>query len=277
MLKANYHTHLAYCNHAVGYACDYVEAAIKANMEEIGITDHAPIKEEFMTKEEYEHNWCYQNMKVETIPTYLADVKNAKEKFKDKINVLVGFESEYIPKEHEFYKWLRNQVDYLNFGVHYFFDKNGHVLNSYSDITYENVDDYASTAVMGMESGLFNTLVHPDLFMFSYKNIDGKRCFDEAAIKATRKILDCAKKNNIYIEINANGLKNSLQFSDGSSWLYPYYEFWELVKKEYPDIKIIIGADAHDPLNLANENVASVIEFAKKIGLKVEDYMEINH
>lgn len=277
MLKANYHTHLAYCNHAVGYAEDYVKAAIEAKFEILGITDHAPIKDDFMTKEEYDANWCYQNMKVDTIPTYLNDVLSAKEKYKDKIKVLVGFETEYLPKQIKFYKWLRSLVDYLNFGVHFFTDYAGHVVNSYDGIDYTNVKYYAKTAVDGMETGLYNTLVHPDLFMFGYKNINGERKFDDEAIKASRMMLDCALKNNIYIEVNANGLKNSVMFSNGKSWLYPYYEFWQLVKNEYKDIKIIIGSDAHDPKHLANENVKKVIEFAKDLGLNISDYMEIKH
>lgn len=278
MIKANYHTHLAYCNHAVGYSEDYVKEAIKNNFEILGITDHAPINDDFMTKEEYENNWCHQNMKLKNIPIYLDDVAKAKEKYKNQIKVLVGFEAEFLPKQIDFYKFLREKVDYLNLGVHYFLDKNNKVINSYSGIDYTNVLEYARAAVLGMESGLFNTLVHPDLFMFDYKNINGERKFDEAAIKASRIIIEAAIKNDVYLEVNANGLKNSVIFGkDPNNWLYPYHEFWELVKKDYCNAHIIIGADAHDPLHLANENVKSVIEFSNKLGLIIDDYMEIKH
>ncbi|MDE6013685.1 MAG: PHP domain-containing protein [Anaeroplasmataceae bacterium] len=45
MIKANYHTHLVYCNHAVGHAEDYIQEALKHHFVEIGITDHAPVLE----------------------------------------------------------------------------------------------------------------------------------------------------------------------------------------------------------------------------------------
>ncbi len=36
MLKANYHTHLKYCNHAIGSTEDYVKVALENGMTEIG-------------------------------------------------------------------------------------------------------------------------------------------------------------------------------------------------------------------------------------------------
>ena len=52
-MKANYHTHLSLCGHAVGMSEDYVKVAIEAGYEELGMSDHGPIKPEFMTEEEF--------------------------------------------------------------------------------------------------------------------------------------------------------------------------------------------------------------------------------
>lgn len=276
MIKNNYHTHVAYCNHAEGNVEDYVLKAIEYEFNEIGITDHAPILKRFMSNKEYTDNWCHENMKKGTVNIYLNDIKRAQKKYGNKIKIYSGFETEYIPSEYEFYKKLRDKVDYLNLGIHYF-PFNGKILNTYSDVNYKNVYAYADNAILGMESGLYNVLVHPDLFMFDYKNINGERKFDEEAIKVTKRICEAAIKNNIYLEINANGLKNSLKYGDNpNDWLYPYYEFWNIAKR-YKDLKIIIGADAHNPLHLANENVEAVCNFAKKIGLEIEEKMIINH
>ncbi|MDE5856108.1 MAG: hypothetical protein K2H06_03575, partial [Anaeroplasmataceae bacterium] len=59
-------------------------------------------------------------------------------------------------------------------------------------------------------------------------------------------------------------------------WLYPCREFWEIAK-EYPELKIIIGADAHDPKALVCDYIRQAEEFAKKLGLRIEDTMEVNH
>lgn len=277
MIKNNYHTHAYYCNHAKGTVEDYVKAAYDFGFEEIGMTDHAPILESFMTEKEYKHNWCHENMKMDIVPEYLSAINECKEKYKGKIKVYSGFETEFIPEHLEFYKKLRNMVDYLNLGIHYFKDKNGKIINCYSEIDYKNVGEYADTCISGMESGIFNVLVHPDLFMFGYKNKNGLREFDEEAIKASRRIIESAINNNIYLEVNANGLKNSSIYGgDENNWLYPFKRFW-LLAKEYKDLKIIIGADAHEPSHLANENVKKVCDFAKDINLNILDKMEINY
>ena len=41
-MRSNYHTHTYRCNHATGTIEDYVKEAIKANIDEIGISDHLP-------------------------------------------------------------------------------------------------------------------------------------------------------------------------------------------------------------------------------------------
>lgn len=275
MIKNNYHTHVFYCNHADGTVDDYVARAVELGFEEIGITDHAPILEHFMSRIEYEDNWCEQNMKLDTVPLYLNDIELARKKYGSRIRILSGFESEFLPEQFEFYKDLRKKVDYLNLGIHYFKYKNK-ILNSYVDITYETLEGYVETAIEGMKSGLFNTLVHPDLFMFNYKNVNGKRKFDSFCVEATKRICLAAIEYNVYLEVNANGLKNSKTYGSSNDWLYPYYEFWEIARN-YPQLKIIIGADAHTPSSLNNENVEAVYRFSMDLGLEIKEKMEIKH
>lgn len=275
MIKTNYHTHLLYCNHAVGHAEDYVIEAVNNGFLEIGITDHAPVLESFMTEEEYRHTWSHQPMKMDTMyEKYLPEVRKVKDDYKDKITIYTGFEVEYIENDW-FIAKLRKEVDYLNLGAHFFL-YNGRILNSYYDVNYETIYGYMNAVIKGMETGLFNTLVHPDLFMFEYKNREGKRKFDADCEIVSRKIIEAAIKNNVYLEINAKGLQNSIVYGDGSCWLYPEIEFWKIVK-EYENVKIIIGADAHDPKDLTCENIEKVCGFAANLGLNVSEKMIIFH
>lgn len=275
MIKNNYHTHVAYCNHAVGNVEDYVKKAIEYGFNEIGITDHAPILESFMTKEEYIDNWCQQNMKEDTVPIYLNDIEEARKTFGNQIHILSGFESEYIEQYYDFYKNLKDKVDYLNLGIHYF-KMGDKIYNSYAEVDYISLEGYVRAAILGMESGLFNTLVHPDLFMYAYKNVDGKREFDSYCALATKRICESAIKNNVYLEVNANGLKNSMVYANKKEWLYPCEEFWKIAR-EYKDLKVIIGADAHSPDALANQNVETICKFCNDLELNICDKMEINH
>lgn len=272
ILKANYHTHTVLCHHAVGMTKDYVEVAIKANMAELGMSDHAPVLKEFMTTAEHDSNWTYDSMTLEEFyKVYLPDVKQAREKYESKIKIYIALETEFIPKQLEYYQTLYKEVDYLVLGMHYFVSGN-RIVNSYSEINYSNVMEYANNCKLGMESGLYKILAHPDLFMFDYKDESGKRVFDKYALAASRVIIESAIKNNCFLEINANGLKNSITYGNGTDWLYPVKEFWEVVK-EYKDAKIIIGADAHSPDRLISEDITKVYQMALDLNLKVEDFI----
>ena len=274
MLKTNYHTHLKYCNHATGLSEDYVLKAIELGMEELGISDHAPVPEEFVDPRVYETSKTYRFMKLDNLDTYINNVLEAKEKYKDKINVLLGLESEFIPSRIEYYKMLRSKVDYLNLGAHYFVDSKGSFYNSYYDLDYNNINDYVNTVIAGMETGLFTAIVHPDLFFYNYKDEKGERVFDRHCIEASIRIIESAIKNDVYLEINANGVFNSNNkgLIDYKDWLYPRYEFWYIAAR-YPKAKIIIGADAHKPENLDGKHIDSTLELAFNLGIKPQDKM----
>ncbi len=276
MLKANYHTHCKLCNHAVGMPEDYIKKAIELGFKEIGISDHAPVPEEFMSAYDYEYNWLPRIMKLnEFYEIYLPSLDEAIKKYGDKIKIYKALETEYIPGHEDYYLMLKKDLDYINFGVHYFLS-DGKELNSYDDVNYKTIYDYAKIAIMGMESGIYNALVHPDLFYFQYKDENGKHTFDKHCEEVSRMIIEAAIKNNVYLEVNANGPANSRKYGvNGSDWLYPLKEFWTIAK-EYPSLKIIIGSDAHDPNNLWNQDVSDVYSFTKELGLNVSSFMEIN-
>lgn len=126
-----------------------------------------------------------------------------------------------------------------------------------------------------METGIFNCLVHPDLFYFQYKDENGNHTFDCHCKKVTRMLVEAAIKNNVYLEVNANGPANSRKYGvNDSDWLYPLKEFWTIAK-EYKDLKIVIGADSHNPENLWNQDVADVEAFTKELELNISNFMEI--
>ncbi len=275
MLKANYHTHTKLCNHAIGMPEDYIKKAIELGFKEIGMSDHAPVPEDFMSHEEYMYNWIHRNMKLnEYYEIYLPSLDDAISKYSKDIKIYRGLETEFIPGHEEYYIGLKANLDYLNLGIHYFLS-NGKELNSYDDVNYKTIYDYANIAIKGMETGIFNCLVHPDLFYFQYKDENGNHTFDCHCEKVTRMLVEAAIKNNVYLEVNANGPANSRKYGvNGSDWLYPLKEFWTIAK-EYKDLKIVIGADAHNPENLWNQDVADVEAFTKELGLNISNFMEI--
>ena len=275
-MKNNYHTHLKYCHHATGDTFDYVKEAIRLGFDEIGITDHGPILESFMSKEDYYKNYCQENMKYDFIPTYLNEINEFRKKYKNEIKIYTGFEVEFLYIQLDFYKDLRSKVDYLNLGVHFFKDKNGNIIDCYNDIDYKNIEEYADTCINGMKTGLFNTLVHPDVFFCDYRDINGLNNFDDNCKKAAIRIIEAAIKYNVYLEVNCNALKKPEQALERSTWRYPRYEFWEIAK-EYKDLKIIVGVDAHAPERLSGFHVDAIYKFVDDLGLNILEKMEINH
>ena len=273
-MKANYHTHLNLCGHATGMSEDYVRVAIEEGFEVLGMSDHGPIKPEFMTKEEFEYNWLERQMTFEEfLDIYLPDCQNSKEKYKDKIKIYTGVEIEYLPNFHNYYEKLRKKLDYMNLGVHFYYH-NGVMINSFEDVNYTNLCSYAENAKMAMETGLFNILVHPDVYMYVYKSIDGTNTFDEECEKTARIIIESAIKNNVYLEINVGGLfKVSRNNEVVGQYAYPRDEFWKIVS-EYKEAKVIIGVDAHAPEELRTKEIEWAYNFARKHNIKLKEFVE---
>ena len=275
MLKNNYHTHMRFCNHAIGDVRDYCIEAINCGLNQLGMTDHGPIREEFMSDEDYSRTWSYENMKESQIDSYLAQINDARLEFGDKLKIYSGFECEYLYGHDDFYYGLRRKVNFLNLGIHFFQDENKKLYDTYCEVTNETLKYYVNTIEDALKTGLYNTLVHPDLFMYDYHNEFGKREFDDEAIKQTRRIIELAIKYDVYVEINANGIKKDYD-KDFKDFLYPYIDFWRIAS-EYSDLKVIVGVDAHDPKLLSGKHLKRIYELIDEVGIKVLDKMTICH
>jgi histidinol phosphatase-like PHP family hydrolase len=54
-------------------------------------------------------------------------------------------------------------------------------------------------------------------------------------------------------------------------------EFWRIIAKDYPDIKVLISSDAHSPEVLDDEAVMECLKMAKKLSLNVIKYVELKN
>ena len=77
MNKTNYHTHIKLCKHAEGMPADYIKKAIELKYEEIGISDHGPLLDE----------WTFRMNKQEYRNIYLPSLDAAIKEYGDKINI----------------------------------------------------------------------------------------------------------------------------------------------------------------------------------------------
>ena len=244
MKKTNYHTHHYRCKHAEGEIADYVDFAVKSGISELGMSCHVPYKDVRLS---------WDRMDYSDLSKYFQEIDQAREDFKE-ITLLKGLECEYYEDSHDYYLKLKEKTNYLILGHHYLFKGEGEIVGSLSLLTKEDLYLYRNGVVKGIESGIFDFLAHPDLFMASYPQ------WDVHCVKVTEDILTACQKHNMPIEYNANGLRHD-------SRDYPNDIFWKYVSDNFRDIEVIVSSDAHSPEDLDDEFVAAAMDKVKQLNL----------
>ena len=221
----NYHTHTTRCHHAEGTDEEYIEAAIKAGMTHLGFSDHLP----FMFPDGYESFYRVDMAKGEE---YVKTIKSLAEKYKDKVEIHVGFESEYYPAH--FDKMLENArkfgAEYLILGHHFLGNEHPDGIGTRSPISDPALlREYVGSVILGIESGVFTYVAHPDIILF----VGDETIYRE---EMTRLCI-AGQKHNIPFEINLHGIHYNRH--------YPGEKFWEIAGEI--QVPVTFGVDAHDP------------------------------
>ena len=252
MKKYNYHTHTYRCKHAIGTDEEYVLAAIEAGYQILGFSDHAPYRD--YPSERSHMDW-------EQLDDYISCVLEMKEKYKDRIEIHLGLESEYYDYCHDERKELKDRVEYLLLGQH-FSDPLGKQTSYFKQNTEEEIMAYAKSVCEALDTGLFTYLAHPDVFM------NRQTEFSEACEKAAHLIAAKAVEKNIPLEVNIRGsVRGKMPFPQGERFYYPHREFWKIAS-QYP-ITCVVGVDAHDPKDLirARDLTEACLEELKDLNL----------
>ena len=96
------------------------------------------------------------------------------------MTILAGFEAEYDPMKESFLGTMRNKVDYMILGQQYV-SRNLNNINGINNPNYPI--EYANMVAKGIDSGIFDIVAYPDLFMqFRNSMIDeeSKKLFDKS-------------------------------------------------------------------------------------------------
>lgn len=227
--KANFHTHTMRCHHAVGEDREYVERAIEAGFQVLGFSDHVPIP--------YRDGYVSRiRMTLTEAEDYVDSILKLKKEYKNDIELHLGFEAEYFPEQFpELIEALQDYpVEYLILGQHYLFnEKDQRYVGSLE--TEEELAAYVNQVTEGLKTGYFSYVAHPDIG--NYKK-------DEQIYRRyMRQICETSKTLGLPLEINENGYRNR-------AW-YPNERFLSLAKEVGNDM--IIGVDAHNPMDLSDE------------------------
>ena len=250
----NYHTHTQRCHHATGTDREYIEAAIRAGIKTLGFSDHSP----YFFEGDYYSNF---RMCPDVAYEYFDTLNNLKEEYKDRIDIKIGFETEYYPdyfdKVLELYKNFN--VDYLILGQHFLDnEKKAHYSGSPTQEEY-HLEKYVNQVICAIQTGKYTYIAHPDLLNF------------QGDIKIYRKhffrLCQEALKLNIPMEINFLGLADNRA--------YPNERFWEIVG-EVGNL-VVLGADAHYPGALNDsETEYKAMKICEKYKLKLLNDIKLN-
>jgi len=242
-MKIDLHNHTTLCNHADGSIEEYIKQAIKMKTHYFGFSDHAPM--DFDPK---------YRMSFTDMSNYEQEVLKYKELYKDQIDILLGYEVDYI-KGHIDTRVLNSDVDYLIGSVHFIdnwgFD-NPEFIGRYEDEDIDTIwQKYFDTIEEMAHSKLFDIVGHIDLIKV-FKFMPKKDILEIA-----NNALLAIKKADMTLELNVAGYRKPIaQAYPSPSLLKLAYEL---------EIPITFGSDAHTPKQIAMFN-DEIITLAKSVG-----------
>lgn len=253
-MKKNYHTHTERCMHAWGTDEEFVLAAIRGGITELGFSDHGC--------------WNYASgfrpqmrMTLSEADGYFESIRRLKEKYKDQISIKIGMEYEYFPR---YMGWMEKfvkeqKLDYIIFGNHY--EASDEYGQYYGRACGDDrmLKKYIDDCIEGMSTGIYSYLAHPDLFM------RGRDSFDAFAVKESERLCRWCKDHGAVMEYNLEGAQMS---ENCGRTLYPYPDFWEIAAAYGCDV--IIGFDAHEPKSLSrNPYYKKAVAYLTELGMNI--------
>lgn len=265
----NYHTHTYRCGHAsIVEDEEYVKLAQQVGITKLGFTDHVPVTE-------LEYQDSEKSMHISEVDEYISSVRKLQQENLN-MKIMCGFEAEYDPMKTKFLGELRDKVDYMILGEHY-------VPYGMEKVPQKNNPEYpiqyAEMLCAAMESGIFDIVANPDIFMQfrdSQDTEEKKKQFMENAKIASKKICDKAKELEIPLELNFAGMskgKHDIKYTDGE-FAYPHSEFWQIASET--GVLVLYGVDAHTPeqfLTIAkDQKQADMIIDHSKLNLVDKNY-----
>ena len=188
-MKMNLHTHTPRCHHATGSEREYIERAIAAGLQTLGFSDHAPMP--FLG--DYYSTF---RMRPEETRGYVDTLLALREEYKDRIQILIGFEAEYYPEVFPRFREFIAQfpIDYLLLGQHFLGNEKDSPYSCRKTKDESLFCAYVDQVCEALKTGAYSYLAHPDLMYY-----DG----DEAAFqKHARRLCECAAETDTPLEIN---------------------------------------------------------------------------
>jgi histidinol-phosphatase (PHP family) len=262
----NLHTHSYFCDGKEEPEA-YVNQAIERGFHTLGFSSHAPVP--------FENNF---SLKEEKMDEYFSTIRALDKKYKDKINILLSMEIDYIPGiTRAFAEFSKaGNLDYTIGGVHLVRNKDLEKLWFIDGSKQETYDDglqklFNGHIRKGVEAyyGQIREMVatqkpdiiaHLDKIKMHNKNryfSEGEGWYKDLVWKTLKYI---ASESNCIVEVNTRGL-----YKKRSDTFFPSPAILEQV--HHLKIPVTLSSDAHQPQEL-NGYYDEALKLLKEIGFK---------
>lgn len=225
------HSHTPLCNHAIGSPSEYAAVAEQRGLRGLLVTCHNPMPGGFSSR---------VRMREDEFDQYVELVDQTRQQWAGRVDVRLGLEADYF-EGHEGY--LERQLQSADF--HFVLGSVHPQIPEFRDKYWQ--DDlvavqrtYFDLLAKSAESGLFDSLAHPDLI----KNFTAEAWEPEALQDVIGDSLDRIAATGVAMELNTSGVNKAI------SEMNPFPGM--LVEMQKRGIPITLGADAHQPDRVAD-------------------------
>ena len=237
------HMHTPLCKHAKGDPEEYAEVAFQRGLKGIIVTCHNPLPDGISQS---------VRMFPEQMSEYVNLVARAREAYAGKVDVRLGLEADYMPGLESFLEKQLSSQDFHHVlgSVHPHIKDYKEKYFSGDAAAYHEL--YFEHLAMAAETGLFDTLAHPDLV----KNVFSEEWDLQRTLPAILRALDRIAATDVAMEINTSGVNKVIPEMNPNPTM--------LREMNQRGIPVVIGADAHVPERVAAdyENAMDLLEAA---------------
>jgi len=224
------HMHTPLCKHARGEPEDYAQVARQRGLKGLVVTCHNPTNDGWspgvrMSLAEFDH--------------YVAMVERARMAWVGRIDIRLGLESDYVPGMESWLEKLHGMAAFH----HVLGSVHPHLADYQARYFDGDVEAYQrgyfEHLALAAETGLFDTIAHPDLV----KNFAPDQWDIDRMMEVIGPCLDRIAAAGTAMELNTSGLNKAIpEMNPGPVMLK------EMQRRNIP---VVIGADAHDPHRVA--------------------------
>ena len=262
----NLHTHSKYCD-GKGDPEDYIISALKKGFHTLGFSSHAPVP--------FPNNFAIQD--DAELQDYCQIIRGLQEKYKGRISVYCGLESDYIEgitrDFDEFRKLYR--LDYIIGSVHLLKNQNSEERWFIDGPDPRKYDDGLQKIFGGDIRKAVTAFYHQQIRMLETQKPDILGHFDKIKMHNKERffredepwyrdlvmeLIEVVEKTGVIVEINTRGIYKK-RYDD----FYPGQWILKIIKQR--NIPITLSADAHHPDEI-DGYYPEAIEILRNIGVE---------